>query len=156
MYVRCNPNKNNIKYLSYVRGYRDKNGKPKQVTVEKIGDWEDLIKMYDDPIKFFNEKELLLENQDTFTYSLSEELDEDIKPYNVGYIFLKKIYDELSLNDFFKQKQKYLNMEYSLDNIFKLLIIIINYVILFLKLLFHLLYIECVVENLVLFLHLYL
>ncbi len=128
MYVRCNPNKNNIKYLSYVRGYRDKNGKPKQVTVEKIGDWEDLIKMYDDPIKFFNEKanerekELLLENQDTFTYSLSEELDEDIKPYNVGYIFLKKIYDELSLNDFFKQKQKYLNMEYSLDNIFKLLI----------------------------------
>ena len=55
MYVRCNPNKNNIKYLSYVRGYRDKNGKPKQVTVEKIGDWEDLIKMYDDPIKFFNE-----------------------------------------------------------------------------------------------------
>ena len=128
MYVRCNPNKNNIKYLSYVRGYRDKNGKPKQVTVEKIGDWEYLIKMYDDPIKFFNEKanerekELLLENQDTFTYSLSEELDEDIKPYNVGYIFLKKIYDELSLNDFFKQKQKYLNMEYSLDNIFKLLI----------------------------------
>lgn len=128
MYVRCNPNKNNIKYLSYVRGYRDKNGKPKQVTIEKIGDWEDLIKMYDDPIKFFNEKanerekELLLENQDTFTYSLSEELDEDIKPYNVGYIFLKKIYDELSLNDFFKQKQKYLNMEYSLDNIFKLLI----------------------------------
>ena len=128
MYVRCNPNKNNIKYLSYVRGYRDKNGKPKQVTVEKIGDWEDLIKMYDDPIKFFNEKanerekELLLENQDTFTYSLSEELDEDIKKYNVGYIFLKKIYDELSLNDFFKQKQKYLNMEYSLDNIFKLLI----------------------------------
>ena len=128
MYVRCNPNKNNIKYLSYVRGYRDKNGKPKQVTVEKIGDWEDLIKKYDDPIKFFNEKanerekELLLENQDTFTYSLSEELDEDIKPYNVGYIFLKKIYDELSLNDFFKQKQKYLNMEYSLDNIFKLLI----------------------------------
>ena len=128
MYVRCNPNKNNIKYLSYVRGYRDKNGKPKQVTVEKIGDWEDLIKKYDDPIKFFNEKanerekELLLESQDTFTYSLSEELDEDIKPHNVGYIFLKKIYDELSLNDFFKQKQKYLNVEYSLNNIFKLLI----------------------------------
>ena len=128
MYVRCNPNKNNIKYLSYVRGYRDKNGKPKQVTVEKIGDWEDLIKKYDDPIKFFNEKanerekELLLESQDTFTYSLSEELGEDIKPHNIGYIFLKKIYDELSLNDFFKQKQKYLNVEYSLNNIFKLLI----------------------------------
>ena len=128
MYVRCNPNKKNIKYLSYVRGYRDKNGKSKQITVEKIGDWEDLIKQYDDPIKYFNEKanerekELLLEIQDTFTYSLSEELDEDIKPHNIGYIFLKNIYDELLLNDFFKQKQKYLNIEYDLNNIFKLLI----------------------------------
>lgn len=128
MYVRCNPNRKNIKYLSYVRGFRDKNGKSKQITVEKIGDWEDLIKQYDDPIKYFNEKanerekELLLETQDTFTYSLSEELDEDIKPHNIGYIFLKNIYDELLLNDFFKQKQKYLNIEYNLNNIFKLLI----------------------------------
>lgn len=128
MYVRCNPNRKNIKYLSYVRGFRDKNGKSKQITVEKIGDWEDLIKQYDDPIKYFNEKanerekELLLETQDTFTYSLSEELDEDIKPHNIGYIFLKNIYDELLLNDFFKQKQKYLNIEYNLNSIFKLLI----------------------------------
>ena len=128
MYVRCNPNKNNIKYLSYVRGYRDKNGKSKQVTVEKIGDWEDLIKLYDDPIKHFNdkaserEKELLLESQDTLTYSLNEELDENTKPHNLGYIFLKNIYDELSLNDFFGQKQKFLNAEYNLNDIFKLLI----------------------------------
>ena len=128
MYVRCNPNKNNIKYLSYVRGYRDKNGKSKQVTVEKIGDWEDLIKLYDDPIKHFNnkaserEKELLLESQNTLTYSLNEELDENTKPHNLGYIFLKYIYDELSLNDFFRQKQKFLNAEYSLNDIFKLLI----------------------------------
>ena len=128
MYVRCNPNKKNIKYLSYVRGYRDKNGKTKQVTVEKIGDWEDLIKLYDDPIKHFNdkaserEKELSLESQDSLIYSLDEELDENIKPHNLGYIFLKNIYDELSLNDFFKQKQKPLNIEYNLNDIFKLLV----------------------------------
>lgn len=128
MYVRCNPNKNNIKYLSYVRGYRDKNGKSKQVTVEKIGNWEDLIKLYDDPIKYFNkkanerERELFLESQGIFTYSLNEELDENTKPHNLGYIFLKYIYDELSLNDFFRQKQKYLNVEYNLNDIFKLLI----------------------------------
>lgn len=128
MYVRCNPNKKNIKYLSYVRGYRDKNGKTKQVTVEKIGDWKDLIKLYDDPIKYFNdkaserEKELSLESQDSFIYSLDEELEENVKPHNLGYIFLKKIYDELSLNDFFKQKQKSLNIEYNLNDIFKLLV----------------------------------
>lgn len=128
MYVRCNPNKNNIKYLSYVRGYRDKDGKTKQVTVEKIGDWEELIKLYDDPIKHFNsiadqrEKDLLLEGQDSLVFSLNEELDDNIKPNNLGYIFLKNIYDELELNKFFKDKQSKLNIEYCLNDIFKLLI----------------------------------
>ena len=128
MYVRCNPNKINIKYLSYVRGYRDKDGKTKQVTVEKIGDWEELIKLYDDPIKHFNdiaderEKKLLLENQDSLVFSLNEELEDNIKPNNIGYIFLKKIYNELELNDFFKEKQKNSNVEYCLNDIFKLLI----------------------------------
>lgn len=128
MFVRCNPNKKNIKYLSYVRGYRDKNGKTKQVTVEKIGDWEDLIKIYDDPIKHFNdiaderEKELLLESKDSLLYSLNEELDENSRPNNIGYIFLKMIYDELELNSFFKEKQKQLKNEYCLNDIFKLLI----------------------------------
>lgn len=128
MYVRCNPNKNNIKYLSYVRGYRDKDGKTKQVTVEKIGDWEELIKLYDDPIKHFNsiadqrEKDLLLEGQDSLVFSLNEELDDNIKPNNLGYIFLKNIYDELELNKFFKDKQNKLNIEYCLNDIFKLLI----------------------------------
>lgn len=128
MYVRCNPNKNNIKYLSYVRGYRDKNGKSKQVTVEKIGDWEELIKLYNDPIKHFNsiadqrEKELFLEGQDSLVFSLNEELDDNVKPNNLGYIFLKNIYDELELNKFFKEKQGKLNVAYCLNDIFKLLI----------------------------------
>lgn len=128
MYVRCNPNKNNIKYLSYVRGYRDKDGKTKQVTVEKIGDWEELIKLYDDPIEHFNsiadekEKELLLAGQDSLVFSLNEELDDNVKPNNLGYIFLKNIYDELELNKFFKEKQSKLNIEYCLNDIFKLLI----------------------------------
>lgn len=128
MYVRCNPNKNNIKYLSYVRGYRDKDGKTKQVTVEKIGDWDELIKLYDDPIGYFNsiaderEKELFLEAQDSLFFSLNEELDDNVKPSNLGYIFLKEIYDELELNKFFKDRQSKLNIEYCLNDIFKLLI----------------------------------
>lgn len=128
MYVRCNPNKKNIKYLSYVRGYRDENGKTKQVTVEKIGDWKDLIKLYDDPVKHFNdiakerEKELFSESQDSFQFSLNEELEDNIKPNNIGYIFLKKIYNELNLDNFFKNKQKKLNIEYCLNDIFKLLV----------------------------------
>lgn len=48
MYARCNPNRKNVKYLSYVEGYRDENGVTRQKTIKKIGDWDSLIKLYDD------------------------------------------------------------------------------------------------------------
>ena len=123
MYVRCNPNKNNIKYLSYVQGYRDKNGITRQKTVKKIGDWEELIKLYDDPIAHFNKIAKLEEKKlnDELFLKLSETIDEENNIKNLGYIVLKKIYNELDLNKFFKVKQSKLNIEYSLDDIFQLL-----------------------------------
>lgn len=126
MYVRCNPNKKNVKYLSYVRGYRDKNGISKQITVEKIGDWEDLIKIYDDPIKHFNdiandrEKELLLNNE--LIIKTNEILSDDFSPLNLGYIILKKIYNELKIKNFLNDKQNNLNINYKLNDILELLI----------------------------------
>ena len=128
MYVRCNPNKTNPKYLSYVRGYRDKNGKPKQVTIEKIGDWDDLIKKYDDPIKHFNdlaskrEKELLLENNIDIHIKQNETLSSNTHPFNLGYFVLKKIYNEIDFESFFKEKQKKLKIDYDLNSIMKLLV----------------------------------
>lgn len=123
MYVRCNPNKNNIKYLSYVQGYRDKNGITRQKTVKKIGDWEELIKLYDDPIAHFNKKAKEEEKKlnDELLLKLSETIDEDNNIKNLGYIVLKKIYNELDLNTLFKTKQSKLNIEYSLNDIFELL-----------------------------------
>lgn len=123
MYVRCNPNKNNIKYLSYVQGYRDKNGITRQKTVKKIGDWEELIKLYDDPIDHFNKiaKDEEKKLNDELLLKLSETIDEENNIKNLGYIVLKKIYNELDLNNFFKTKQSKLNIEYNLNDIFQLL-----------------------------------
>lgn len=123
MYVRCNPNKNNIKYLSYVQGYRDKNGVTRQKTIKKIGNWEDLIKLYDDPIEYFNKKAKDEEKNlnDELLIKLSETIDEDNNIKNLGYIAFKKIYNELDLNTFFKTKQSKLNVEYDLNDIFQLL-----------------------------------
>lgn len=124
MYVRCNPNKNNIKYLSYVQGYRDENGITRQKTIKKIGDWEDLIKLYDDPITHFNmiakDEEKKLNNE--LLLKLSETIDDDNNIKNLGYIVLKNIYNELNLNIFFKAKQNKVNIEYNLNDIFQLLI----------------------------------
>lgn len=124
MYVRCNPNKNNIKYLSYVQGYRDEFGNTRQKTIKKIGNWEDLIKIYDDPIAHFNklakDEEEKLNNE--LLLKLSETIDNNINNKNFGYIALKKIYHELDLNNFFNAKQSKLNIKYNLNNIFQLLI----------------------------------
>ena len=124
MYVRCNPNKNNIKYLSYVQGYRDENGITRQKTVKKIGDWNDLIKLYDDPIAHFNKiaksEEENLNNE--LLIKLSDTIDEENNIKNLGYIILKKIYNELTLDKFLQNKQSKLNIEYNLNDIFQLLI----------------------------------
>lgn len=124
MYVRCNPNKNNIKYLSYVQGYRDEFGITRQKTIKKIGNWEDLIKLYDDPIAHFNkiakDEEEKLNNE--LLLKLSETIDDNTNNKNLGYIALKKIYHELDLNNFFSSKQSKLNIKYNLNDIFQLLI----------------------------------
>jgi len=124
MYVRCNPNKNNIKYLSYVQGYRDEFGITRQKTIKKIGNWKDLIKLYDDPIAHFNkiakEEEEKLNNE--LLLKLSETIDDNINNKNLGYIALKNVYYELDLNNFFSSKQSKLNIKYNLNDIFQLLI----------------------------------
>lgn len=124
MYVRCNPNKNNVKYLSYVEGYRDENGVSRQKTIKKIGDWDELKKLYKDPIEHFNrlakqEEENL--NNELFI-KLSEKIGINNNNKNLGYVCLKKIYNELDLNNFFKNKQSKLNIDYKLNDIFELLI----------------------------------
>ncbi len=130
MYVRCVPNRKNIKYLYYVQGYRDHKNKVKQKTIEKIGDWEDLIKKYDDPIKHFNDlaEERAIElglNDDiekTLEIDLRQFLDSDFKTNNLGYTFLKSIYKELDLRSVFKRTQKDLAIKYNLNSIFELLV----------------------------------
>lgn len=124
MYVRCNPNKNNIKYLSYVQGYRDEKGIPRQKTIKKIGNWEDLNKQYDDPIAYFNNlaKSIDTEDELNFNITTNELLEINTIPKNLGYSFLKKIYNELDLDTFLNNKQKNFKMNYKLNDIFELLI----------------------------------
>ena len=113
-------------YLSFVEGYRDENGKVKQRTVKKLGYLDDLKNQYDDPIKHFKEevkkisnqtiKELTIKNIDT------KKINKSFVRKNLGYFALKKIYDEIGFEYFFKDKQRKLKMDYDLDSIMKLLI----------------------------------
>ena len=56
MYLNIMNNKKTGKTrLSIRRGYRDANGKVKNVTIQNLGDLEVLKKDYDDPIAHFKE-----------------------------------------------------------------------------------------------------
>lgn len=123
MFVKQNKSHKGI-LLTFTVGYRE-NGKVKHKNIETIGYLDDLKKVYDDPISHFKEvakqrtkeqiNELVIKNLS------SKIIDNNSTAKNLGYIALKKIYNELDLNNFFKTKQSKLNIEYNLNDIFQLL-----------------------------------
>ena len=126
MYLKACPGYKNKIYLSFVQGYRDESGKTKQKTIEKIGYLEDLKKIYDDPIAHFKEiakqrnaeevNELVIKNINT------KIIDESNPRKNLGYIIPKRIYKELGIYEFLKEKSSKLKIEYNLQDIFELLV----------------------------------
>lgn len=125
MFVKKNKSHKGI-LLTFTIGYRE-NGKVKHKNIETIGYLHDLEKIYDDPIKHFKEiakqrkneeiTELLIKNLNTQTLSI-----DDDKQKNLGYIILKKLYQELGIKNFLNSKQKNLKTDYKLNDIFSLLI----------------------------------
>lgn len=113
-------------YLSFVQGYRDKNGKVKQRTIQKIGYLEDLKEKYDDPISYFKKIAKEKNNEEIKEYTIknmnTKTIDSNSLTKNLGYIILKKVYKELNITPILNTMQSSLNIKYSLDEIMKLLI----------------------------------
>lgn len=132
MYLNIMNNKKTGKTrLSIRRGFRDKNGKVKSITIQNLGDLENLKKQYDDPIAHFkevvkqmNDEEINNNKPLTVTIDKNEELElgtDNIK--NFGYSALSKIYHELEIDKFLISKFKNRNFsEYKINNIMKLLV----------------------------------
>lgn len=126
MFLRKNSCKNGRVYLTFVQGYRDENGKVKQKTVENIGYLDVLEKKYADPISYFKKiaktrnneviNELIIKNLQTKT------IDDNAHHKNLGYIILKKVYNELNISSVLNEKQKLLKTNYSLNDIMQLLV----------------------------------
>ena len=125
MYLRKSLSHGRI-YLSYVQGYTDKDGKVKQRTIQKIGFLDDLQKIYDDPIAHFKEIAKQKSNEEIIEYTIknlnSKKIEDNDHLNNIGYVFLKKIYNELGITDILKTVQKNSKIEYDLDSILSLLV----------------------------------
>lgn len=111
--------------LTFTIGYRE-NGKVKHKNIETIGYLEDLKKEYDDPIAHFKEIAKQRTNEEinelTIKNLKSRKIDKNSKPKNLGYVVLKKIYQELGITNFLNIIQKNSKVEYCLDDILSMLV----------------------------------
>jgi len=124
MFVKQNKSHKGI-LLTFTVGYRE-NGKVKHKNVETIGYLDDLKKQYDDPISHFKQiakqrsnneiNELIIKNLKSKT------IDDNSHPKNLGYAILKMVYNELNISSILNKKQSSLNIQYSLEDIMKLLV----------------------------------
>ncbi|MGI6451288.1 MAG: IS1634 family transposase [Desulfitobacteriia bacterium] len=118
-------------YLSIEKAYRDKTtGKSRAKTVKSLGYLDELAKEYDDPIAHFKEvaRKMTEEEKSEKKVSLSINMDEKLSVgtdnrKNFGYAAILKIYHELGLDVFFKNKSRHENFEYNTNSIILMLIV---------------------------------
>ncbi|MEG2073077.1 MAG: transposase, partial [Oscillospiraceae bacterium] len=105
-------------------GYRV-NGKVKQKVYQKLGFLNDLKKNFDDPISYYKQEVEKLRTEfsskvtTTFNTALDNDFDDDT--FNIGYSYLKNIFQELEISNALKAKQYSTNIEYSLSKACELL-----------------------------------
>ena len=117
-------------YLAIQESYYDSSKKQSRTrTIESIGYLENLRKEYEDPIAYFTQKasdmtvEKKKQKSKVITIDTSEKMDiqtDDVM--NVGYGILKQLYKELEIYKFCNWKTRNLSVEFSVDQIFRLLV----------------------------------
>ena len=131
MNLKQSPRKNGRVYLSIEKGYRDKDtGQPRAKTIQSLGYLDVLKKEYDDPIAHFKEiaRKMTKEENTERKLTLSIYMNEKLPPItdnrkNFGYAAILKIYHELGLDVFFKNKSRHENFEYNTNSIMIMLIV---------------------------------
>ena len=116
--------KNGKIYLSIVDGYRV-NGKVKQKVYQKLGYLDELKKQFDDPITYYKNYVDELKNQFktkiTTTFDTTKDNDFEDDTFNIGYSYLKKVFQDLDISSVLKNKQYSTDIEYSLSKACELL-----------------------------------
>lgn len=118
-------------FLTIVHGYREPGtGKVKQKTIKSLGYLDELEKEFNDPITHFKEvaKEMTEQAKHasrdlTFTFPANDTIDTSFTlRKNLGFSVLSFFYHQLKIDEFFINRQRNLNVNYSLNNIFQMLV----------------------------------
>lgn len=118
-------------HLSIAQNYWDsKNKKSKTKTIRTLGYLDELQKEFEDPIAHFeavvakmNEEQQTGDSSATITINMGEKIDSNnASRKNFGYAVPSKVYHELEIDKFLLNRQRNLDIEYSLNNIMKLMV----------------------------------
>ena len=120
---------NTILYMA--KTYRNSEGKSTSKIIERLGTLDEVKEKANglDPIvwakRYISEK-TKEENEDNITYSEKlvegKDLSSEQKVFNLGHVFLRKIFEELELNKLCNQIKNKYNFEYNLSDILEDLI----------------------------------
>ena len=125
MRLRINVNKDGSKNYYVLKSYRTDAGKSTTQIVEKLGTFEELAKVHDNPeswarayVEELNRQEASAQRNITFSYSPSTLIEKDRQNlFNGGYLFLQKIFYELRLDYICKKISEKYAFSYSLRDI---------------------------------------
>ena len=124
LFLKQSKFQNGKTFLSIVDGYR-MDGKVKQKVYQKLGYLDDLKKEYDDPVSHYKsyveELKKDFSSKITTTFDLTEYNNFEDDTFNIGYGYLKKIFQELDISSVLQTKQYSTNIEYSLTKACELL-----------------------------------
>lgn len=118
-------------HLSIAQSYRELGSKyPKTRIIESLGYVDELEKEHDDPIAFFTDKiKRLTESQaaESSPFAFNIPRDEritsgSVNRKNLGYAALSRIYHDLGIHTFLKNRQRHSNENYDANSIMKLLV----------------------------------
>lgn len=115
--------------LYVYKSYRNENGKSTSKCVERLGRFDDLKKIHDDPIAWakeyineLNEKEKQENQQISLSYSTNTLIDKETDTlFSGGYLFLQKIFYQLGLDSICKIIESKYHFKYSLTDILAVL-----------------------------------
>ena len=131
MYIKKSKTKSGRSYWCIAEGYYDPETKKiRTVNVKKLGYLDELEKEHSDPEHYYQavvakmneEKKKALESQSpTVTLDKSSRVRTGVRK-NFGYTALSSLYHELEIDKFFANRQRSLNVKYSLNAIMRLLL----------------------------------
>lgn len=125
MRLRINQNKDGSQNFYVLKSYRDANGKSTSKIVEKLGTFEELKKLHNDPVAWakayvedLNQREEEASGVINVRFCQNVPLEKNEQNlFDGGYLFLQKIYHELRLDYICSRISAKHEFEYSLNKI---------------------------------------